>query len=50
MARLRDRARSQLGPKFDIRSFHDNALAAGAMPLDVLDQVVAQWTRTQAAA
>ncbi len=48
--RLRDRARGQLGARFDIRSFHDTALAAGAMPLDVLDQVVADWTRAQAAA
>ncbi len=47
--RLRDRARGQLGSRFDIRGFHDTALAAGAMPLDVLDRVVAEWTRTQMA-
>jgi uncharacterized protein (DUF885 family) len=45
--RLRDRARKQLDLRFDIRSFHDVALAAGALPLDLLDRVVAEWTRSQ---
>jgi uncharacterized protein (DUF885 family) len=45
--RLRDRARKQLGSRFDIRGFHDTALAAGAIPLDLLDRVVADWTRSQ---
>ena len=47
--RLRDRSRTALGARFDIRSFHDTALAAGAMPLDVLDRVVGEWARGQAA-
>ena len=34
--RQRDRARAALGPKFDIKKFHDAGLLAGAMPLDVL--------------
>ena len=40
---LRENARRRLGANFDIRSFHDTALAAGAMPLDVLARVVDDW-------
>jgi uncharacterized protein (DUF885 family) len=45
--RLRDRARRELGSRFDIREFHDTALAAGAMPLDVFDRMIADWTRSK---
>jgi len=41
--RLREEAKAELGDRFDIRSFHDTALASGGMPLDVLKQVVATW-------
>ncbi len=40
---LRDRARQQLGAKFDIREFHDQVLDAGAMPLDMLEARVNAW-------
>jgi len=36
----RERARAALGDKFDIRAFHDTALAAGAMPIDVLGSMI----------
>jgi uncharacterized protein (DUF885 family) len=40
---LRERARSRLGSAFDLRGFHDLVLSKGALPLDVLDRVVAEW-------
>jgi uncharacterized protein (DUF885 family) len=44
---LRDRAREALGPKFDIRSFHDEMLSGGVLPLDLLDSRTNSWIREQ---
>jgi uncharacterized protein (DUF885 family) len=44
---LRERAQKELGPRFDIRSFHDEVLGGGALPLDVLDERIALWTKAQ---
>ncbi len=41
--KLREKARQQLGAKFDIRAFHDEILANGAVPLDILDAEVTTW-------
>jgi uncharacterized protein (DUF885 family) len=40
---LRDRAQKELGPKFDIRAFHDEMLNGGTLPLDLLDARTNQW-------
>jgi uncharacterized protein (DUF885 family) len=40
---LRERARKELGDRFDIRQFHDEVLGAGALPLDMLEQRINNW-------
>ena len=44
---LRDRAQKQLGSKFDIRSFHDEMLNGGVLPLDLLDARTNSWIQAQ---
>jgi uncharacterized protein (DUF885 family) len=44
---LRDRAQKQLGSKFDIRSFHDEMLNGGVLPLDLLDSRTNSWIQAQ---
>jgi uncharacterized protein (DUF885 family) len=44
---LRERAARELGPRFDIRSFHDEMLNGGVLPLDLLDSRTGAWIRTQ---
>jgi uncharacterized protein (DUF885 family) len=44
---LRERAARQLGPRFDIRSFHDEMLNGGVLPLDLLDSRTGAWLETQ---
>jgi uncharacterized protein (DUF885 family) len=40
---LRGRAKQALGPRFDLRAFHDAVLENGALPLDVLDVQINAW-------
>jgi uncharacterized protein (DUF885 family) len=45
--KLRDEAKAQLGPKFDIKAFHDEIINGGAMPLDLLQERVERWIKEQ---
>jgi uncharacterized protein (DUF885 family) len=46
---LREQAKKELGPQYDIRAFHDEVLDAGALPLDVLHARVTKWIADQKA-
>lgn len=46
---LRERAEKELGPKFDIRKFHDEMLDGGTLPLDMLDARTDKWIAEQKA-
>ncbi len=40
MMRARERMESALGPRFDLRAYHDTVLCHGSLPLPVLDALV----------
>jgi len=44
---LRERAKKELGPKFDLRSFHDEMLNGGTLPLDLLEARTEKWIAEQ---
>jgi uncharacterized protein (DUF885 family) len=46
---LRDRAQKELGAKFDIKTFHDEMLDGGTLPLDLLDARTNKWIAEQKA-
>ncbi len=48
--RLREQAKARLGARFDLKHFHSSALADGAMPLTVLEGVIARYVAAQSAA
>lgn len=43
--RLRAKAEKALGPKFDIREFHNQVLGTGALPLPVLESKIDAWIK-----
>ncbi len=40
---LRAKARAAMGPRFDIKAFHDTVLNCGRVPLDILQRVGDDW-------
>jgi uncharacterized protein (DUF885 family) len=46
---LRDQARAALGPRFDLRQFHDAILSCGAVPQKVLAQVIQRYIEARPA-
>ncbi|MBO9661515.1 MAG: DUF885 family protein [Dokdonella sp.] len=46
---LRARAEKELGPKFDLRAFHDALLGLGSVPLPVLERQIDAWIAKQKA-
>ena len=46
---LRDRAQKELGSKLDIRTFHDEMLDGGTLPLDLLESRTDKWIEEQKA-
>ncbi|MBQ4804352.1 DUF885 domain-containing protein [Aquimarina sp. MMG015] len=42
---LREKAKQQLGDKFDLRDFHNAVLKNGAVPLDVLEEIIDSYIK-----
>ena len=47
MQELRAYAESTLGDNFSIQAFHDIVLKNGAVPMDILQDIVVQWVENQ---
>jgi uncharacterized protein (DUF885 family) len=41
--RLKDKAKKELGAKFDVREFHNQVLNTGALPLAILEKKIDDW-------
>jgi uncharacterized protein (DUF885 family) len=46
---LREKTKKSLGDKFDIRQFHEVLLSNGSVPLDVLQELVNRWIKSNQA-
>jgi len=47
MLQLRERARKQMGARFDLKQYHDVVLRNGSIPLELLEKTVVEWIRGQ---
>jgi uncharacterized protein (DUF885 family) len=45
--KLRQKAKDELGSKYDVRKFHDEILNAGSLPLETLEERVTAWIEDQ---
>jgi uncharacterized protein (DUF885 family) len=45
--KLREEAKTRLGSRFNIKTFHDEILNGGSMPLDLLQERVQQWIKSE---
>jgi len=50
LLKMRADAERELGPKFDLKAFHEVLLMNGAMPLGVLEGVVREWVAARKSA
>jgi uncharacterized protein (DUF885 family) len=50
ISELREHAKQRLGPRFDLRRFHNAVIDQGALPLDVLATVIDEWIARELAA
>jgi uncharacterized protein (DUF885 family) len=48
ISKMRSEAETRLGPRFDVRKFHDAILENGALPLTVLEPRMQRWIDQQA--
>jgi hypothetical protein len=44
---LRRRAENELGTQFDLKAFHERILNLGAVPLDMLERHIMEWTKRE---
>ncbi len=45
---LREKAQTEMGDAFDLREFHDVVLTSGAVPLNVLEDLVDRYIASKA--
>jgi uncharacterized protein (DUF885 family) len=46
---MREKAKAELGDRFDIRGFHDTVLGGGGLPLEILERRVEAWVASRKA-
>ena len=44
---LRDRAKNEMGEKFDLKQFHSIVLDQGIVPLFILEDLIDEWIKSK---